>query len=1189
MVSIQIVSTKFASMKYRLTLILLLLLSFTGNASVPSGTVQRLGEEDGLSSNHVWCCMQDSRGFLWIGTDTALDRYDGVQIQSMERPTRCLAESEGIIWAGTEEGLLTYNQADGHFSPFGAVTTYGVNIISRVNAIAVTEGPLIWIGTEGQGLFLFNPRTGELDQHSVQTPFVERIIQEPNGRMLIADQNGSAHLYSAQGDYLQPLNRALPPQDNTIVDREGTRWSPTDGDGLLKQVKENDGLQACSLPVPIDPSSPISLTEDSGGNIIAGMKDKLFLLAPGESLFRVLGSISPHGHITQLLNTPEGIWIGTNSDCICRYVPASRHTYHYHTGGKTHVLYRTKQGTLLAGTSLGVFSWDPVQDRLSRDLNRKDIQILIDGEKSRKNLPKEFEVVSQSSVVAMCEDASGHYLYLATSNRGIFRKDLVTKGWEHLLTAGSKTPVVPWNKITAMSLCADGTIWVGTDGEGLWTMDSGALSFSQAFPSDSRIRKSKVYSLTEDANGKLWVCTSSGLLILDPNTMGVGRLPFIKAESILYSTDGRLYLGGKNGVASLQPQSQIPSYQWPSTIINEVSVGDITYHIPPGGREITLTYPQNSFTITMAALSYADPSQNLYSWQLTGFETDWTVPARIATATYKKVRPGEYVFQVRGSDDSLHITVRPPWWRTTGAIVLYFLLGAAGIIYLLVYWERRIKTRFDEIMRKQEEEREKMLYKQRIRFFIGLIHEIRTPLTLIRLQHEKDAPGKTDTITRNLDYMQETIDRILTYDKNASGNIQLLKVRLNLQDVVAVVTDTFREGAAAEGISLETAMDNHPIYINADEDMLTKILMNLLSNAIKYTKDRINVTVTTEGDNALVIVSDNGPGVKKEYREKIFGMFYTIPDDKVAESSGTGVGLAYARQLAQAHQGSLNVEDAVPVGASFVLKLPAMHDERAAETASAAYSSVPSQEKLTILVVEDNRELRETLQNELSQWYAILAAPNGEKALDLIEEKEIDVIVSDVMMPVMDGFELCRRIKGQLAYSHIPLILLTAKVTLDAKQEGMESGADAYMEKPFTVRQLKSQIDNLIRLKEAFRRLISDGGTTGEAMPAGPEADFIRAINDSIAKQMGEETFSIETLAFDMAMSRTNFFRKFKALTGVTPNDYLKNYRLDKAAQLIREGARINEAAERVGFTSSSYFAKCFKSRFGVLPKDYAR
>lgn len=1159
-----------------------------GIAAVPPGTEQRLSEEDGLSSNHVWCCMQDSRGFLWIGTDAGLDRYDGIQVHSLERPTLCLAESEGIIWAGTEEGLWTYKHSDGSFSPFSAVTSYGVNIISRVNAISVTEGPRIWIGTEGQGLFLYTPEIGSLSQHSIRTPFVERIIPESNGRIIVADHDGAAYLYSAKGDYMQPLNRTLPPREDSITDREGTRWTPTEGDGLHKRVKEDTGLNISKFPLHIGQPFPVALTEDGEGNIMAGVQDRLYLLPPGENQFKDLGAICPHGNITQLLNTPEGIWMGTDEDCICRYIPGTHKTVHFHTGGKTNVLYKTKQGDLLVGTSMGVFSWDSAQDCLSRDLNRKDIQILIDGEKSGKNMPKEFEVVSQSSVVAMCEDASGLYLYMATSNRGIFRKDMVTKGWEHLLTTGSHAPTLPWNKITAMLCSADGTIWAGTDGEGLWTMHPDALYFSQASLSDPRIHKSKVHSLTEDADGNLWVCTSGGLIIINPHSLNVGRLP-VKAESILYATDGKLYLGEKDGVVAFQPQSQIPAYQWPATVITEVSVGDSTYYVPPGGRSITLDYPKNSFTITMAALSYADPGQNQYSWRLDGFDSDWTMPGRISTAIYKKVHPGDYTFRVQGSEDTLHITVCPPWWSTTGAIVVYIILGAAVVVFLLVGWQRRIRHHYEERARKLDEERERELYKQRIRFFIGLIHEIRTPLTLIRLQHEKEAPGKVDSITRNLDYMQETIDRILTYEKNTSGDIQMLKVRLNLQEVVASVTDTFREGAEAENIALETNLGSDPVYINADEDMLSKIITNLLSNAIKYTKDRIIVTVSTEGDNALVIVSDNGPGVKKEFREKIFGIFYTVPDDKIAESAGTGVGLAYARQLAQAHQGSITVEDAVPSGASFILRLPILPQGRPAEIPTPAPGPAASQEKLTILVVEDNRELRETLQNELGSWYSILTAPDGEKAMSIIEEKEIDVVVSDVMMPVMDGLELCRRIKGQLAYSHLPVILLTAKVTLDAKLEGMESGADAYVEKPFTIRQLKSQIDNLIRLKEAFRRTVSGSGEAVEPMPAGPEADFIHAINDSIEKQISEETFSIETLASDMAMSRTNFFRKFRALTGVTPNEYLKNYRLDRAAKLIREGARINEAAESVGFTSSSYFAKCFKARFGALPKDYAK
>lgn len=1160
----------------------LLLLPLTAAATVPPGTVQRLCEEDGLSSNHVWCCMQDSRGFLWIGTDAGLDRFDGLQFTSLPRPTIRLAESDGVIWAGTEEGLWTYTQADGKFSQFRCVTNYGVNIISRVNDLAITEGPILWIGTEGQGLFRYNILTEELSQHSVQTPFVEDIYPDRDGRIAVADRDGATHLYSARGDYLRYLNHPLPPRNDTLVDREGIRWVPTPKDGLLKYPAANTGLTSYSLPEDAKFPAPVALAEDNAGNVIAGIKDKLYILSPGENQFRKMGAIGPHGQITQLLNSPDGIWVGTDTDCICRYVPSNGRTYHYHTGGKTHVLYGTQKGVIMAGTSLGVFSWDPVQDKLSKDLNRKDIQILIDGEKPANQLPKEFEVVSQSSVVAMCEDASGHYLYMATSNRGIFRKDLISKGWEHLLESGNKGPVTPWNKITTLMRSSDGTIWAGTDGEGLWAMNTDSLLFRHIPYSDSRIRRSKVHSMEEDAVGNLWICCSAGLFSIDSHSTTFGRFP-LKAESILYATDGKLYLGGNDGIVSLLPPAKIPSFQWPTTIISEISIADSTLYVPPGGSSITLKYPQNSISISMAALSFSDPGQNLFSWQMSGFDSDWTVPGRISTAVYKKMRPGKYVFRVQGSDDVLKITVRPPWWITSWAIIVYILLAVAAIMTLLAIWLKKIRSRYNEMMKKQDEEREKAIYKQRIRFFIGLIHEIRTPLTLIRLQHEKDAPGKTDTITRNLDYMQETINRILTYDKNLSGDIQMLITRLNLQEVVAEVTDTFQESAKSEGIGINTDFIPQDIYVSADEDMLTKILTNLLSNALKYTRDQIFVKVYMDGDDAVVTVSDNGPGVKKEFKEKIFGMFYTIPDDKIADSSGTGVGLAYARQLAQAHHGSLTVEDNPAGGASFILKIPLLKEEKTAQEEISQFSS-SSAEKLTILVVEDNRELRRTLQTELSQWYVVVAAPDGSKALQIIEEKAIDVVVSDVMMPVMDGFELCRKIKGQLAYSHIPLILLTAKVTLEAKQEGMESGADAYVEKPFTIRQLKSQIDNLTRLREAFRQSVSQ---TPLSIPSGPEADFIHAINESIEKQLSEESFSIEMLAYDMAMSRTNFFRKFKALTGVTPNDYLKNYRLDRAAKLIQSGARINEAAASVGFTSSSYFAKCFKARFGVLPKDY--
>ena len=1155
-------------------------------ASVPPSTVKSLSENEGLSGNNVRCCFQDSRGFLWLGTDRGLNQYDGNSVKLFPRATCCLAESGGIIWVGTEEGLWTYSHEDGKFSHFKGVTAYGVNIISRVNDIAVTRDGLIWAGTEGQGLFLYDTVSGELVQRSVRTPFVERVFPAPDGRIIIADKDGTNHIYSSKGDYIRTTLEALPVRSDTLIDREGTRWIPTSDRGLLKITAADRGTMTFPFPDGAAVDGIVTLAEDPEGTLIIGNGESIYTLSQGQDKCTLWGNISPHGHITQVLALPGEIWVGTDTDCICRIVKAGKSIRHYHTGGTVNVLYRTGRGTLMAGTNLGIFSYNTTEDRLSKDLNRKDIQIVIDGKKPDGSYPKEFEVVSQSSVVAVCEDASGHYLYLATSNRGVFRKNLFTNAWEHLVSSGASRETLPWNKITLLFRSGDGTVWAGTDNEGLWSMDPEDLSFKILTPLNPKLRESRVFSMTEDGAGNLWICTSSGLWRMNPRS-GAEEQYNIKAESIIYGTDGKLYMGCRDGVISMLPQTKLTQEMQPPVVIRELAVGDSTVYIPPGGKKITLSHLQNSFTISLAALSFTDPSHNLFSWQLSGIDPDWTTPSNTAAASYSRVPPGEYLFRVQGCDDSLRITIRPPWWKSAWAISLYIIMAVVAFVLILLYWQRRMALRYSAIMKKQEEEREKALYKQRIRFFIGLIHEIRTPLTLIRLQHEKDRPGADDAITRNLDYMQNTISKILTYDKNASGDIEMSKRHVDLRETVSSVTATFKDSAASENIELTCNVGDTPVPVNVDTDMITKILTNLLSNALKYTKDRITITVGMEKDDAVVSVSDNGPGVRKDRRDKIFGMFWTDPDDKVAQSSGIGVGLAYARQLAEAHGGSLIVEDAVPEGASFILRIPVSKDTDARESLPAA-ATPSSRERLKVLIVEDNRELRETLSARLSEWYDILTAPEGRTALNLIEEKEVDIVVSDVMMPVMDGFELCRSIKGQLAYSHIPVILLTAKVTLEAKSEGMESGADAYVEKPFSIRQLRGQIDNLIRLRESFRRMVT-GDTVGREVPSGPEAGFIRAINESIEKQISEEDFSIEGLASDMAMSRTNFFRKFKALTGITPNDYLKNYRLDRAAALIRSGARINEAAESVGFTSSSYFAKCFKARFGVLPKDYSR
>ena len=1145
-----------------------------------------LGQKEGVSSNHVHCVLQDDRGFLWIGTDAGLDLYDGDRIQTFPRPVLSLAEIGGLIWAGTQEGLYFYNPADGQFSRFRVTTRYGVNIIAPVTAMAA-DGNRLLVGTNGQGLFLYDKTSGELIQQSVHTPYVGRIGILPSGHLLVGRPDGSTALLGAAGEYLKESPTVLPHKNDAFTDRDGTLWIPTPDKGLMFIPREETGTLTCPYPDKGLGETDASISEDSDGNLWIGISDRIYTLPAGGKKITAAKGIRIKGVISSILCSGQHVWIGTEKSGLYRYSPAGRTLKHFPVAASVHTLHRLQNGNILVGTDRGVFSFLPASNSFEPEMNRAKIRIILNGEASEGRRLSEFEVVSRSSITAFAWDNSRH-LYMATSDRGVFRKDLVASRWEHLVSTRSGS--IPGNKITTLCTGKDGGIWAGTAGEGLWFLPKDSLSFSRIILPDRRLDGVRITSLAADGEGRLWISTSQGIWSYNPAANSISPYNADPGE-LLYASSGKLFVSQKEFLVCIEPTAATGPVLPPPVVIREMTFGDSTLFIPPGGRKIRLRSDQNSFSIRLAALRYTDPSTKLYSWRLKGFEKNWTKGGSENIATYTKIPPGSYNFEAANCSDFLSVTVLPPWWKSTAASIVWLLLILCAMALGYFFVQRAVKRRYAAILKEQEQAREKEIYEQRIRFFIGLVHEIRTPLTLIRLHYEKEPHREDDTISRNLDYIQETIDRILTYDKNSVDGVRILSTRMDLGVLASGVTYNFEESARAKGLRIECSVPERPVFVFADEDCLTKILNNLLSNALKYAGSVIRITVSSDDGRAFLSVEDNGPGVVPEEREKIFGMFYTPAEDKVAQASGMGVGLAYARQMATAMGGGIGADTSELGGAKFTLALPLL-DEAAKEKPEGTFMEMSAAEHpsgVSVLVVEDNAELLETVCGELSTWYYVHPSANGAEALDLIAAETVDVVVSDVMMPVMDGLELCRTLKEDLSYSHIPVILLTAKVSLPDKAEGMESGADAYVEKPFSIRQLHSQIDNLLRLRESSRQALSLAEDLPKQHLSGPDRKFIDSINASIEKQLAEESFSIEALAYDMAMSRTNFFRKFKALTGSTPNDYLKNYRLKRAAELIRSGDRINEAAEKVGFTSSSYFAKCFKQRFGVLPKDYAR
>lgn len=549
-----------------------------------------------------------------------------------------------------------------------------------------------------------------------------------------------------------------------------------------------------------------------------------------------------------------------------------------------------------------------------------------------------------------------------------------------------------------------------------------------------------------------------------------------------------------------------------------------------------------------------------------------------------------------------------PWWLSipayiTYALALFFIIG-----YITYRWRMHVKRKYHQMMEDFRITQDKEIYKQKISSFINLVHEIRTPLSLICLPLEKLRDGKIEEhgkhltlIEKNVSYLLEITNQLLDFQKIENKKMKLDLKRHDINAIIKDIAEQFKDAASIKGLELSVSLPAPEMEAIVDNDIIRKIMVNLMSNALKYAASMIELSLKESDGHIVICVSNDGPRIPEGQKEKIFQIFYQIPDDK-KQMPGTGIGLAFSKSLAESHQGTLSVENLPSSGCSFILSLPLKRaTEKLPETESHPESEgfepdLPQtkNKRHTVLIVEDNIELQNEIREALEQWYKVYTAGNGKEALEKLETNDAtDVIVSDVMMPEMDGIEMCRHIKTNLTYSHIPIILLTAKTNLESKTEGMENGAEVYMEKPFSIKQLHNQIENLLKLRLAFHELmLRSAGTTHETpiseyIQSECDITFMKEVDTALTKHLDEESFSVDNLADAMNMSRTNFYRKLKMLTGMAPNIYIKNFRLNQAAELLAQNMRINEVMLRVGFMAPSYFAKCFKAKFGKLPKEY--
>ena len=750
-----------------------------------------------------------------------------------------------------------------------------------------------------------------------------------------------------------------------------------------------------------------------------------------------------------------------------------------------------------------------------------------------------------------------------------------------------------------------------------------------------------VYQIVEDKDGFLWLTTNNGLVCFQPNT-GVMKVyttsngllgDQFNYRSSFETEDGTIYLGSIDGFIAFNPKNFSENKFIPSVAITDFFLfGKEVYAGEPGSPleksitfsdQLVLQSNQNSFSFRVAALDFQAPKTSRIMYKLEGFDTDWLTVGESPIVTYSNLRYGDYTFRVKvansdgvWSDDevSLGVHILPPFYLSIWAYCVYALLIIGCSLYTVMYFKRRSNSKHRRQMEKFEQEKEREVYHAKIDFFTNVAHEIRTPLTLIKgpleniiLKKQVDAETREDlnVMKQNTERLLNLTNQLLDFRKTESQGFRLNFAKCNVTEVLKETHVRFTSLAKQKGLEFTLQVPEEDFYAHVNREAFTKIISNLLNNGVKYAESYVHISLEvpeTDDNNSFCIRTENdGVIIPNEMKEEIFKPFVRFnekEDGKV--TTGTGIGLALSRSLAELHQGTLAMGEGEENN-TFCLILPIVQDMTITLTPEPEVeidrmSGVPAGEtekkdnRPTVLVVEDNPDMLAFVVRQLSKEYTVLTATNGVEALQVLDGNYVNLVVSDVVMPVMDGFELCKTIKSDLNYSHIPVILLTAKTNIQSKIEGMELGADAYLEKPFSVEYLQACASSLIQNREKLRKAFAQSPFVAANTMALTKADedFIKKLNEVIQVNYSNPEFSMDDMADSLNMSRSNFYRKIKGVLDLSPNEYLRLERLKRAAQLLKEGEnRVNEICYMVGFNSPSYFAKCFQKQFGVLPKDF--
>ena len=1266
-----------------------------------------------LSSSLINCIVQDKYGYIWVGTEYGLSKFDGYRftnyLHNEEDTTSItdniisdlLVDKKGNLWIGCAKGLMRYNYETNNFSRLQFPDGRKPRIYSMVESHC---GDIL-LGTAGYGLYSVKNNGIEKTANNRFTIRWERAYAERDSDVFFTHIYEDKHHYLWQSSHLLTFTRFIEKQgkvqrkdfkspygapvafiqhrpqamlivcmygiiyydyrtgriadagydlgtfknhvtiNNATFDHDGNLYISTSEHGALiikKGSNKVEQLENSNSNFNLSTAFVNDIIEDKDNNLWIGCYKKgLYLLNQRQQAFSSW-SFSAQNYI--IGSSVSSIAPGENGETWCTvqnsgvfcFDASGKIIAHPTSPAGTCIIYKDRQGAYWISNGSALYSYNPHTGTYQEKLTFTSAGIYCMTDDNQGNLY--ISVYSKGLYIYNVESGKVTVLNMRQrGNKGFLCNDWVrSMAFDHTghLWIGTSNGVsclntktlsfkdFGWNIILkdrqANGICEgkNGNMIIGTE-EGLYLFDR-KNNKTLALPHAEVLKGKQVCSIIKDHQGDLWISTTMGIWQYDQknrqfighiNGNGLTTREYVLGSSMHTASD-LIAFGTSDGITTFYPERvrakkmELGDVHLTNFIIDGKPINCLT-------DEFTIPYEENSFTLEFSLLNYRNTDNISFQYRIN--EGKWNSTNEGSNAvSFNKLKPGSYTLEVRAMSNGnfskkstiIHIKVCDPWYASTWAFLLYFLTAAGIILYIIYRYERH---------RKEDLEETKM------QFLINATHDIRSPLTLIMGPLNKlktritDAESKQDidTIDRNAQRLLLLVNQILDERKIDKDQMHLHCQKTDLKEFLRGIMSLYNFNVQERSITLslkedESLKEEGNLQVWIDRINFDKVISNLLSNAMKYTSDggEITLIIGKNKESAIIKVEDTGIGLKEEKTDRLFERFYQGNNNSDIHIEGTGIGLNLCRALVKMHGGTIRAynrtdgikgscfEVNIPLGKEH-LKPEEILQEDGTKTAESTGKRTQANRNFNILIVDDDAEIAHYIKTELSDWYRFEHASNGKEGLKMLLTGKYDLVISDVMMPEMDGVTMLKKIKGNSNVSDIPVILLTSKSEVENRLEGLRKGADAFLAKPFNMEELHILIDNLVDNVRRIRGKYS--GAQGQK--AKIEQIQVKGNNDALMdrvmnymnEHLADPDLNVEKLTADVGISRAQLHRKLKEIAGVSAGEFIRNLRLEQAARLIEEGQiNITQVAYSVGFSNQTHFSTVFKKHYGMSPSEYA-